>query len=116
PIAWFVRNPVAANLLMLSIVVGGLLSIGLPRTVTVLGRTFELPAFLTTSSIEREIFPEFSTDTILVTVPYPGATPEEVEEAINIRVEEEVAGIDGVERIASTASEGVGIVTIELLE
>ena len=57
-IAWFARNSVAANLLMLVIVVGGLLT--LPR-------------------IKMEIFPEVEADLVVVTVPYRGASPEEGE-------------------------------------
>ena len=47
-------------------------------------------------------------------MPYPGATPSEVEESITRRVEESVLGIDGVQRVTSRASENVGTVTIEL--
>jgi multidrug efflux pump subunit AcrB len=93
PIAWFVKNPVAANLLMVVILVGGFLS--------VLGA-------------KPEVFPEFSLDTITVSVPYLGAAPEEVEEGVNIRIEEAIQGIDGIEKITSTASEGSGSVSIEL--
>ncbi|MGA0870156.1 MAG: efflux RND transporter permease subunit, partial [Planctomycetota bacterium] len=94
-VAWFARNPVASNLLMLSVVGTG---------------------FLTLPRIKREIFPEFSIDTISVAVAYPGASPEEVEESICIKVEEEVEGVDGVERVSSTASEGGGLVLVELLD
>lgn len=93
-ISWFASNSVAANLLMIVIVLGG---IG------------------TAPRIKQEVFPEFSTDRISVAVPYPGAAPEEVEETINIRVEEKVAGLDGVKRITSTATEGAGAVTVEAL-
>jgi multidrug efflux pump subunit AcrB len=94
-IDWFARNGVAANLLMFIIVFGGL---------------------VTAPRIKQEVFPEISTDRVIVTVPYPGASPEEVEETINIRVEEKVSGLDGVKRITSSASEGVGTVTIEALQ
>ena len=93
PIAWFAKNPVAANLLMVVILAGGFLS--------VLGA-------------KPEVFPEFSLDTITVSVPYLGAAPEEVEEGVNIRIEEAIQGIDGIEKITSTASEGSGSVSIEL--
>ncbi len=93
PIAWFARNPVAANLLMVVILFGG---------------------FLTTMRAKPEVFPEFSLDMITVSVAYLGAAPEEVEEAVNVRIEEAIQGIDGIERITSTASEGSGTVSIEL--
>jgi len=91
-IAWFIANPVAANLLMIVLLVGGALS---------------------ASNLRSQVFPTISPGTIVVTTPFPGATPAEVEEGITRRVEEAVLGIDGVKRVTSTASENVGIVTIE---
>ncbi len=95
PVAWFARNPVAANLLMAFLIVSGLIA---------------------ALRVKREIFPEFATDTISVSVAYPGASPAEVEEGICIRIEEEVQGIEGVERLRSTAAEGTGTVLIETLQ
>ena len=92
-IGWFARNSVAANLLMVFIVVSGAFS-----------------AF----SVKQEVFPEFSLDMVTIEVPYLGAAPEEVEEAVNVRLEEAIQGIDGIKQITSTASEGSGSVTIEL--
>ena len=57
----------------------------------------------------------FSIDIISVTVPYPGASPEEVEQGIILAVEEQLRGIDGVKRINSNASENGGAVIVELL-
>ena len=71
---------------------------------------------ITVFSIRQEIFPEFSTDTITVSVPYLGAAPEEVEEAVCVRIEEQIQGINGIKKITSKATEGSGTVTIELLE
>jgi multidrug efflux pump subunit AcrB len=93
-IAWFARNGVAANLLLLVVVVGGLLSLG---------------------RIRKEIFPEFSSDMITVSVAYRGASPEEVEEAVCIRIEEALQGLDGIKRIRSVANENLGTVVVELL-
>jgi multidrug efflux pump subunit AcrB len=94
PIAWMAQNSVAANLLMLVILIGGLMG-GL--------------------RMKQEVFPEFDMDMVNVTVPYPGASPLDVEQGIVLVVEEEVRGIDGVKQVNSTSSESVGIVTIELL-
>lgn len=94
-IAWFAENTVAANILMVVIVAGGLLAI--PR-------------------VQREIFPEISADSILVTVPYLGATPEEVEEAICVRIEEAIQDLEGIDRLISTASEAVCTVVVEALD
>jgi multidrug efflux pump subunit AcrB len=93
-IEWFAENSVAANLLMVLILGGG---------------------FLTISSLKTEVFPEFSADIITVSMLYRGAAPAEVEEGICIRIEEAVQGIEGIERVSSTASENVGTITIELL-
>lgn len=90
-IAWFARNGVAANLTMLVLVVGGVISL---------------------ITIKRELFPQFSLDTIVVRVPYLGAAPEEVEEAVNIRIEEALQGLEGIKEIRSTASENYGSVSI----
>ena len=94
-IAWFAENGVAANLLMAVIIIGGLLTI---------------------PTIKQEVFPEFSTDLISVSVLYPGAAPQEVEEGVCIRIEEQLQGISGIKKMTSTASESQGSVLIELLE
>ena len=65
-------------------------------------------------SIKAEVFPEMELDRIAIEVPYLGAAPEEVETAVNIRIEEAVQGIDGIKQIQSTANEGMGMVMIEL--
>ncbi len=93
-IAWFVRNRVAANVLMVAIMAGGLFSI---------------------PGLQVEVFPEFSMDRVTVTVPYPGAAPEEVEEGICQRIEEELDGLSGARRLTSVAAEGVGTVSVELV-
>ena len=71
---------------------------------------------ITIFPIRQESFPEFSTDIITVSVPYLGAAPEEVEEGVCIRIEEQIQGVDGIKKITSRTSEGNGTVTIELLE
>jgi len=92
-LAWFAANHVAANLLMLLIIVAGLIS-----------------AF----SIRKETQPEIELNMIQVRVPYLGAGPEEVEEGVVIKIEEAVQDIEGVKKIRSTAREGLGQVTLEL--
>ena len=94
PIAWMARNRVAANLLMFTLLIGGV---------------------LTAFRIKQEVFPEFDLDRILITVPYPGASPDEVEKSIVKAIEEEVNGLDGVKEVTSAALEGVGSVDVELL-
>ena len=93
PIAWFAGNPVAANLLMLFFIVGGLIS---------------------GAHLAVQHFPPIDPRTVTVTVPFPGASPREVEEDVNRRIEESVIGLAGVERVVGTASEGLGRISIEL--
>jgi multidrug efflux pump subunit AcrB len=93
-LGWFVDNKVAANLVMLFLVVGGLLSI---------------------PNLEQEVFPEVTLPVVTVQVPYPGASPEEVEQGVLLAIEEAVRGLDGVEEVRSVAVEGVGVVSVELL-
>ena len=92
-IDWFARNSVAANLLMVCIIAGGIIAV---------------------FNVKEEVFPEFSLDMISVQVPYLGAAPDEVEEAVCVRIEEAIQGIDGIKQITSTASEGMGSVMVEL--
>lgn len=92
-IYWFSKNHVAANFLMLAVVVMGLTSWG---------------------KLKKEIFPETSVDVVLVRIPYPNATPEEVERGVCVPVEEAVEDVEGVDRIKSTAGQGMGSVVIEV--
>lgn len=94
PIAWMAQHNVASNLLMIVLLVGG---------------------FLTALRIKQEVFPEFDLDLVTISVPYPGASPEEVENGIILAIEEEIRGIDGIEEITATASEGAGTVVAELI-
>ncbi len=93
PIGWMATNPVAANLLMLVMLVGGL---------------------LVALQLKQEVFPEFELDIITVTVAVPGATPEEVEKGVVMAVEEAVQSLDGVKEVTSTSNQGSGSITIEL--
>lgn len=94
-VAWFANNHAAANILMIFFIMAGL------GTVT---------------SMVRETFPTIDPRIISITVPFPGASPEDVESGITRRIEEAVIGVQGVERVESNAQEGVGSVTIELEE
>ncbi len=93
-IAWMARNPIAANLLMVGLLLGGLWA-----------------AF----DVQKEVFPQFQLDVVSISVGYPGAAPEEVEQGILRPVEEAVRGVDGIRVITSQAREGRGSVTIELV-
>ena len=73
-----------------------------------------LGGLLAGRGLTSQVFPTIDPGVVTVTVPYPGATPSEVEESITRRVEESVLGIDGVQRVTSRASENYGVVTVEL--
>jgi len=94
PLAWMAGNSVAANLLMLVLLVGGL---------------------IWGMQIKQEVFPDFDLDYVTITVPYPGASPEEVEQGIVLAVEEAVSGLDDVKEITSSAREGAATVTVEIV-
>lgn len=94
-IAWFVRNPVAANLLMLMVVAGGLSGL---------------------AGMGKTVFPSAALDTITVSVAYPGASPADVEERILIPVEEAISGLGGIRQLRSFGYEGRGQVNVTALE
>jgi len=94
-IGWMAHNHVAANLIMIFAIVGGLLSF---------------------NWITQEVFPALELDVVRVHVSYPGASPEEVEQGLILAIEEAVQGLDGVDEVSSTAREGGGTVEITLLE
>ena len=93
-IAWFTRNGVAANLLMCSILAAG--------------------AFSLSQQIVFEVFPEFASDVVRISVSYRGATPAEVEEGLVIKIEEAIQDLTGIEEVQSTAGEGSGRVNVEV--
>ncbi len=94
-IAWFVKNPVAANLLMFVMLIGGSM------------------ALLT---VHQEEFPSMDINMISISVPYLGAAPEESEQGVCIRLEETLEGTEGIEKIQSIASEGSCTVMAMLYE
>ena len=91
-IEWWAHNKVAANLLMVGIIVSGLIAF---------------------QGMEREIWPTFRINWVEVTVAWPGAAPQEVEEQVVVRIEEAIADLDNIDRIRAVAQEGLGQVYIE---
>jgi multidrug efflux pump subunit AcrB len=92
-VKWMAMNHVAANLLMLVLIIGGVIM---------------------APSIKQEVFPEVSLDRISVSVAYPGAGPEEVEEGIILKIEESLTAVDGIKQLKATANEGFGTVMAEV--
>ncbi|WP_149980877.1 efflux RND transporter permease subunit [Pseudoalteromonas rhizosphaerae] len=93
-IAWFTKNHVAANLLLISILLAGLFSLF--------------------TQIPLEVFPTIQTERVNVSVSLRGSTPEDVEKGVTIRIEEAVQDLEGVKRISSRSSEGSSSVSIEI--
>jgi len=94
-IAWMVQNRVTPNLLMIVFLLGG---------------------FLVSLSIKQEVFPEFDLDMVSVSVSYPGASPEEVEQSIVLALEQAVQGVEGIDEMTATASEGGASLRADLVE
>ncbi|PSU19730.1 efflux RND transporter permease subunit [Photobacterium kishitanii] len=92
-IAWFTRNHVAANLLMLLVMIGGLFSVNL---------------------INKEIFPAFGTNKITITSQYTGAAAADIEQGIIVKIEQAVDDIADIKRVTAVANQGGGVVTLEL--
>ncbi|MBC2703397.1 efflux RND transporter permease subunit [Desulfobacula sp.] len=90
---WSVEHRVSVNLIMVFLIVAGL---------------------YTVLTMKREMFPQFSLDMINISVTYPGASPEEVEEGICIKIEEQLKSLEDVKTMYSTALEGHGSLTLEL--
>lgn len=92
-IRWFSRNNVSANFIMAAILIAGI---------------------TTWFKLKKEIFPETSTDVVSVSVPYPGATPEEVEKGVCIPIEEAIRDVEGIDIMRSTAANSIGVVYVEV--
>ena len=95
PIAWMVHHGVAPNLLMVLLLAGGLLA---------------------SLAIKKEVFPEFELEIVNVAVTYSGATPEEVERSLLLPMEAALANVDGIDEMRATANEGVGSVSLRLVD
>ena len=93
PVAWMACNPVAANLLMVILLVGGMM---------MAARTY------------KDVFPEFSLNIITITVSYPGATPEEMEKSVTLAIEQAVEGVEGIKETSAIISSGFANIRVDL--
>lgn len=93
-IEFFIRYPVWTNILLFGVLLFGGLAL---------------------SGLKYSTFPEISPNRITIQVLYPGASPEEVEEGVILKVEENLDGLDGIERVTSTSTENVGVVIVETI-
>ena len=92
-ILFFTRHPTAANLIMAMFLALGAITI---------------------PDMKRETFPDFSVTIAQITVPYPGASPENVEQAICLPMEDALDGINNLKKLTCSASEGVAVTTAEM--
>jgi len=92
-VSWTIRNQPAMNTMVIAILLVGAMAF---------------------ASMRREVFPEFELEIVLVTVPYPGATPDEVEEGICQKIEEACRSVEGIKKVTSVAQEGAGFCVFEL--
>jgi multidrug efflux pump subunit AcrB len=92
-IKWFSGNHVAANFLMAAVLIAG---------------------FASWFQLRKEVFPEIAFDGVVVSVPYPNATPEEVTSGVIIPIEEAISDVDGIKRVRSTGARNAGSLTIEV--
>ena len=93
-IKWMAEHPVAANLTMVFVVVVGVMT------------AFQIP---------QKTFPNFTLDTVSVSVNYPGASPLEIQDSIVRPIEDQLSVIDGIDSLTASISEGRGSVTISFL-
>ncbi len=92
-VSWAITNAPGMNVLMMALMLVGGISL---------------------ANMRREVFPAFELEVVMVSVPYPGATPKDCEEAICQKIEEAIRSIDGVKKVTSIAKEGAGFVLAEL--
>lgn len=95
PLAWMTKNTVAANILMWVCLIGGVFGF---------------------MNMTKEVFPEFELDLVTISVAYPGASPEDVEQGIVLAVEEAISGVEGIVEVNATANEGSASILVEIDE
>ena len=92
-VAWAIANSPGMNVLVVALMLVGAISL---------------------YQMRREVFPAFELEIVTISVPYPGATPQDCEEAICQKIEEAIRSIDGIKKVTSIAQEGNGVVLAEL--
>ena len=95
PLAWMVDHGVAPNLMMVLFIVGGLMA---------------------SLAIKKEIFPDFETEVVQVSVSYPGATPEDIEQSLLLPIEAAISDVEGIDELTASASEGAANVSATLVD
>ncbi len=95
PLAWMAGNSVIANLFMFIFLIGGLLAAW---------------------HVKQEIFPDFNDNEVEITVSYPGASPEEVENGIILAIEDVLEDVEGIDEVTSSATENKATITVTLTD
>ena len=94
-ITWFATNPVVANILMLSVLAAGI---------------------YTALTVRKEGFPAFAAETVTITVPIRGGTPENVERGVSIQIEESLQSVSGIDEVRSVSTDSLATVTVQAIE
>lgn len=92
-IEYFIKYPVMGNAILVAIFLFG---------------------YLAFTGMKTTFFPEISSDTIIVSASYPGASPEEIEEGITLKIEDNLKGVTGIDRVTSTSSENSAQISVEI--
>ena len=94
-VKYFIKFPVAVNVLMIATVLFGIAGV---------------------SSLNSSFFPLNESNIINITVAYPGAAPEEMEEGVVLKIEDNLRGLIGIDRVTSVSSENTARITVEILD
>ncbi|MFC5051335.1 efflux RND transporter permease subunit [Rubritalea spongiae] len=94
-ITWFAANPVVANILMFSILAAGI---------------------FTAFTVRKEGFPAFAAESVQISVPIRGGTPEDVERGVAIKIEESLQSVDGIDHIRSVSTDSLATITVQAKE
>ena len=94
-VGFFIKQPIWANVFIVVTVMFGLYNI---------------------MNMKKSFFPELDPRTVVISVMYPGASPEEMEEGVTIKIEQALRGIDGIDNISSTSSENMAAIKVKGLE
>ena len=94
-VAFFIRFPLWTNVLMISVFLFG---------------------FFALAGMRYSFFPELTPNFITVQVVYPGASPEEIEEGVVLKIEENLDGLEGIDRVTSVSRENVATVSVETVK
>jgi multidrug efflux pump subunit AcrB len=94
-ISYFIKYPVAVNIVIAAFIIFG---------------------YMGMTSLKSSYFPLVDSKTILINVVYPGASPQEIEEGVVLKIEDNLKGIEGIDRVTSASRENSGVITVEIIK